>query len=80
MDETIKLIKQEMELTNLKLSVKEHILSKLSRQDDKYQDKVVGVMEKIMSSPHKIKEFNKDQNANLDLKEYDIFEITVESD
>ncbi|CAK69493.1 unnamed protein product (macronuclear) [Paramecium tetraurelia] len=80
MDEKIKLIKQEKEQTNLKLSVKDHILSKLSRQDDKYQYKVVGVMEKIMSSPYKIKEMNKDANVMFDVKEYDIFEITAEYD
>ncbi|CAD8172697.1 unnamed protein product [Paramecium octaurelia] len=80
MDEIIQQMKQEMELKNMKLSIKDHILLKLLRQDDKYQDKVTGVMERIMSTPHKVKEFTNYQYANLDLKEYDIFEITAEYD
>ncbi|CAD8077292.1 unnamed protein product [Paramecium primaurelia] len=73
-------MKSEIEQSNQKLEIKDHILKKLSKQmqDDKYYDKVIGLMDKLMQSPNKIYQIEKDQNAQFDLKDYEIFEITFE--
>ncbi|CAD8177119.1 unnamed protein product [Paramecium pentaurelia] len=73
-------MKSEIEQSNQKLEIKDHILKKLSKQmqDDKYYDKVIGLMDKLMQSPNKIYQIEKDQTAQFDLKDYEIFEINFE--
>ncbi|CAD8077280.1 unnamed protein product [Paramecium primaurelia] len=80
MDEIIQGMKSEIEQSNQKLEIKDHILKKLSKQmqDDKYYDKVIGLMDKLMQSHYKIYQIVKDQNAQFDLTDYEIFEITFE--
>ncbi|CAD8177137.1 unnamed protein product [Paramecium pentaurelia] len=80
MDVIIQGMKSEIEQSNQKLEIKDHILKKLSKQmqDDKYYDKVIGLMDKLMQSPNKIYQIEKDQTAQFDLKDYEIFEITFE--
>ncbi|CAD8168764.1 unnamed protein product [Paramecium pentaurelia] len=47
-------------------------------QDDK--DKITGLMEILMQSPHKIYEFEKQQNDQLNQADYEIFEINMDND
>ncbi|CAD8215463.1 unnamed protein product [Paramecium octaurelia] len=67
-------------IAELQLNIKNHILSKLSNYDDTYNDKIIGIMEKIMSSPYKINQFKKDENIKFDLEEYEIFEISSDNE
>ncbi|CAD8085833.1 unnamed protein product [Paramecium sonneborni] len=78
--ETLKHLQQELESQMQQQQVKDLIIKKLSKksQDEKQHDKITGLMEKLMQSPHKINKFLEDANSLSDVQQCQIFEITID--